>query len=300
MSGRRPSVIDSDRSPRVRFSVVIPCFNDGEYVFEAIDSCLKQDCSAEVEVVVVDDGSTDDWAERVRKRYQACARVQVIGQNNAGPAAARNNGVRHASGDFILFLDADDRIGRHYFSSVLDALAQVGGGRGLSLVVSPYSYFDSGEVVSTSAMRYFRAPRLVSGWRGFNRFCVLTGNCFPISSCVISRDVFAAVGGFDGSLTHHEDWDFWLKIFNLDLRVVYTDAGYDSATYIRMRRGLMSNAVAMRLSRRQVLLRHTSASPSVMLRGRGAWFCARALRVLIMVIQLGLTGRDQNLKARRE
>lgn len=87
-----------------RFSVIIPTYNSADTVNAAIDSVLAQTWPAH-EIIVVDDGSTDDTAERVR----ACGeRVRYLHQPNAGVSAARNHGIRAAAGDWIAFLDADD------------------------------------------------------------------------------------------------------------------------------------------------------------------------------------------------
>ena len=85
-------------------SCVIPVFNGERFLAAAIDSVLAQSLS-EIEIIVVDDGSTDGTRD-VLDRFGA--RVVYIHQANAGPASARNNGIRHASGEFIAFLDSDD------------------------------------------------------------------------------------------------------------------------------------------------------------------------------------------------
>src|SRR5580692_11385010 len=87
-------------------SVLIDTFNYGQYVEEAIDSALQQDISAnEREILVVDDGSTDDTAERVRRFGNA---VTYFRKPNGGQASAFNFGLRYARGKYVAFLDADD------------------------------------------------------------------------------------------------------------------------------------------------------------------------------------------------
>ena len=88
----------------MKISAVIPCYNAQAFVGEAIDSVLAQ-TRAPDEIVVIDDGSTDASAEVVRGYG---ARVRLVAQNNSGIAAARNQALSNASGDWIAFLDADD------------------------------------------------------------------------------------------------------------------------------------------------------------------------------------------------
>ena len=86
-------------------SVVIPCYNQSGYLVDAIESVMAQDYPR-TEIIVVDDGSTDNLS-LVLRRYSA---VRSFRQENAGPSAARNNGLQHSRGKYVVFLDADDRL----------------------------------------------------------------------------------------------------------------------------------------------------------------------------------------------
>ena len=85
-------------------SVIIPTYNSGTYVTETIDSVLNQTYPHR-EIIVVDDGSTDDTPEQVRRYGSA---ISYIRQSNSGVGAARNTGLRAASGHYLAFLDSDD------------------------------------------------------------------------------------------------------------------------------------------------------------------------------------------------
>lgn len=105
---------------KLRVSVVIPCYNYGRYLADAIESCLKQSYT-NLEIIVVDDGSTDDSKDIVLK-YKANG-VKYVRQDNAGPASARNLGIRESKGDYICFLDADDMFKAKYIEACYKRLA---------------------------------------------------------------------------------------------------------------------------------------------------------------------------------
>jgi len=86
-------------------SVIIPIYNDAPYIQEAITSVLSQGVE-DLEILVVDDGSTDNFEEKITDLNMSL--IRLIKQANSGAAEARNNGIRHASGEYIAFLDADD------------------------------------------------------------------------------------------------------------------------------------------------------------------------------------------------
>lgn len=89
------------------FSVIIPLYNKAKYICKSIDSVLKQSFD-DFEIIVVDDGSTDESKSIVQNNYGQLDPISIVSQANAGPAAARNTGVKCATGNWILFLDADD------------------------------------------------------------------------------------------------------------------------------------------------------------------------------------------------
>src|ERR1044072_7818577 len=106
-----------DLSERKLVTVIIPCYNQGRYLGEAIESALGQSYK-NVEVIVVDDGSTDNTLE-VASRYE---RVESIRQDNRGLAEARNAGLRASRGEYIVFLDADDRLKENAIEAGVDSL----------------------------------------------------------------------------------------------------------------------------------------------------------------------------------
>ena len=88
------------------FSVVIPLYNKAKYIKTCIDSVFKQ-TYRDYEVVIVDDGSTDNGVEVIQKSYNS-NKIRIVQKENGGPSSARNNGVKEANGEWVVFLDADD------------------------------------------------------------------------------------------------------------------------------------------------------------------------------------------------
>ena len=94
-----------EKQPKV--SVVMPVYNAYDYLRPAIESILDQTL-ADIEIICIDDGSTDPSHELICEYAERDGRIRLVTEQNAGPAHARNNGMRYATGEYIAFLDADD------------------------------------------------------------------------------------------------------------------------------------------------------------------------------------------------
>ncbi|MGY0700883.1 glycosyltransferase family 2 protein [Bacillus subtilis] len=106
--------------PKVKVSVIIPVYNGEKYLRECLDSVLGQTLK-NIEVLIVDDGSTDS-TRNILKCYEAVdERVKPIYQANQGPATARNNALKQARGEFVAFIDADDWIERETYATMYEA-----------------------------------------------------------------------------------------------------------------------------------------------------------------------------------
>ena len=184
-------------------SLVIATFNHARFVGEALDSALAQTLRA-VEVVVVDDGSTDD-TPAVLARYDG--RILVIRQPNRGLAAARNAGLAASRGTYVTFLDADDVLMPTKLAeqvAVLEHAPAVG-----------WTYCDvlietmaTGTSVKASE-RFGYGARVLDGWL-FPE--LIHGNFIPAIAPLVRRTALDAAGGFDERLTALEDWDLWLRL----------------------------------------------------------------------------------------
>lgn len=137
------------KQPRV--SIIIPAYNTESYIAECINSVLVQTYK-NLEVIVVDDGSTDGTADIARAIAETDKRVEVISQQNSGQGGARNTGLRKASGEIIFFLDSDD-----YFSPdiVEQAVAAMLHNNCDVVVFNGTSFFDEDGVITLKGDRYF-------------------------------------------------------------------------------------------------------------------------------------------------
>ncbi|MDB5309386.1 MAG: putative glycosyl transferase, family 2 [Gemmataceae bacterium] len=185
-------------------SVIIPCFRQGHFLGEAVDSALGQSYPA-VEVIVVNDGS-DDHTDEVARGYRN--RIRYIHQVNQGQAAARNAGIAAATGKYLVFLDADDLLHR----DAVGWLVEAAGGREEILCVMGVQYFE-GEGVP----RGERVPPTGSdlGAR------LLTSNfAGPPCAVLCPRPKVVACGGFETRLQGTEDWDLWARLVFAGCEVV--------------------------------------------------------------------------------
>jgi glycosyltransferase involved in cell wall biosynthesis len=170
-------------------SVILPVFNGGLLLAEAIKSVLKQDYRP-IEIILVDDGSTDPTAV-IASEFSK--QVQYVYQPNAGPAAARNLGIRMARGEYIAFIDADD----------------LWPSDKLHMQMNCFETYPTVEIVQGLISR-IGIQNLVQGQ------IVGADIDFPfiytnLGSMVIRRSVFEKIGNFEEGLRFHEDTDFWLR-----------------------------------------------------------------------------------------
>ena len=179
-------------------SVVIPTYNSGHFIREAVDSVLAQ-TYRNVELIVVDDGSTDNTAEALGAYGD---RLRVIRQENAGPSAARNRGIREAAGDLIAFLDADDLWHPQKLEVQLRVCLENPDAGMISCLTLPYAH-------AAALKQEVPAKFEVSEVRLFD---LLLGRPIQTPAALIRKKILAAVGGFDEGLRMAEDWHLWLRV----------------------------------------------------------------------------------------
>jgi glycosyltransferase involved in cell wall biosynthesis len=176
-------------------TVIIPTFNSARYLIDAVESALAQ-TAPPAQIIVVDDGSTDDTAARLQP-YES--RLTIIRQRNQGTAAARNAGSRIAVGNFIAFLDADD----------------VWHPRKLELQLRAFRDHPNVALLGTQSVDYPHQPFHPIQSRGHIEQItlkrLLVRNYFAASSVMIRRAAVEQVGDFDRTLSGVEDLDYWQR-----------------------------------------------------------------------------------------
>lgn len=189
-------------------TTVIPAYNAGAFVAKAIDSALAQGVAQQI--VVVDDGSTDDTAEVVAAYGDS---VELIRQANGGVSAARNRGIAAAGGEFIAFLDADDVWLPGKLGAQLDLF---GADPGLGTVICDEIHVTSeGSVVRPSFLATRRChDELPAAPARLTRplTWLVRESFFPTSGVLVRREVLRRAGNFDTSLSICEDRDLWLRL----------------------------------------------------------------------------------------
>lgn len=184
-----------------KVSVVIPCYNQGIYLEEAVDSVLCQ-TYRDFEIIIVNDGSTDPCTNELLANYHR-PNTRVLATANQGLAEARNTGIREACGEFILPLDADDRIGADYLEKGV-AVLEADPAAGIVYCLADTFGARSGPWPSPP----------------FSLRRMLLGNLI-FCSALFRREDWERVGGYNRNMAvGWEDWDFWLSIIGLGRKVV--------------------------------------------------------------------------------
>ena len=178
-------------------SVIVPTYNRAQQLPRALDSILCQSCSPK-EIIVVDDGSTDETSALMTSEYPEIVFIQ---QQNAGVSSARNVGIKRASGDWIAFLDSDDEWLPEKLEIQMKALYE---NPGKKICHTNEIWIRNGKRVNPK-----KKHEKFGGWI-FQKCLPLC--CISPSSVIIHKSIFKEIGLFDYSLPVCEDYDLWLRI----------------------------------------------------------------------------------------
>jgi len=189
--------------PKVLISVVVPLYNKASFIKRTLDSVLNQTYQP-LEIIVVDDGSTDGGGEIVASLANPL--VRLIRQDNAGVSAARNRGIQEARGEFIAFLDADDEWRPKYLETICELLLNY---PDAGLFATAYIYYSKTQQKKIVNRNY---PRMSTIFDKNPFKCYFGDPLFFTSSVVIPKKIFEELGGFPVGIKLSEDIETWLKI----------------------------------------------------------------------------------------
>ena len=217
-------------------SVIIPCYNLGQFIDEAVDSVLASSYQ-NIEIIVLNDGSSDEFTKQKLLNYNK-PKTQVITTINQGVCAARNTAIQHSKGKYILPLDADDSISPTYIEKAVAILEQR----------------DSIKIVYPE-VEFFGANQ---GWEieTFSIEKMLLTNLIVVSGVYRKHD-FLQTSGYDIDFKEgFEDWDFWLNMLELGGEVYRIP---EKLFYYRLReisRNSSINKLKLEILRKKVVRKH--------------------------------------------
>lgn len=198
----------------MKFSVVIPLYNKEKYICNTIQSVLNQSFS-DYEIIIVNDGSTDQSLTKVKEMEWQSDKINVINQENQGVAVARNTGIMHAKGKYIAFLDADDKWRKHYLETI-DGLTKKYDES--DIFVTAYCIdMGNGKVNYSSQIKPIEGC-LDSYWLTFK---------YPYdfvwtSATVIKREALIRAGCFKPGEKIGQDLDMWARVARNNAKVAYS------------------------------------------------------------------------------
>lgn len=237
-----------------KVSIIIPCYNSGLFLLDAIGSAVNQSYR-NFEIIVVNDGSDDFLTFQLLKQLSNSG-INVIHSENQGVSAARNLGIRKAAGEFILPLDADDRLEDDFLEKTIPVLE------------------DNPDVgVAFGTVQLFGESNGIWQQPDFSVKRLLLDNMVVVSA-LFRRDDFTAIGGYRLNMVHGwEDWDFWLSMVELDRRFVKVP---ESVFYYRIRAGSRDSEMkfghkllmylSLVLNHKKLYARHPSVFFSLLIR----------------------------------
>lgn len=187
-------------------SIIIPCYNDGQYLQEAVDSVERCDKSL-YEMIIVNDGSSDEYTNRILEQL-AFKGYKIINQENGGLGAARNTGINAATGDYILPLDADNKIYPNYLEKGLKILQE---NVNIGVVYGKRDFL--GEVSDDFPQA-----------RELNVADMLLGNYIDACAVIRKSDLIKCHGySTNFPCQGLEDWDLWLSLISLGVKFHFLD-----------------------------------------------------------------------------
>lgn len=209
--------------PFAKVAIIVPCYNQGEYLAECLESVIQQTFSDWI-CIIINDGSTDNTEEVIKEFSHRDNRIYCLSQTNLGLAAARNNGIRSCNSEFIIPLDSDDRLGLKYIEKTVNALTS---NKDLKVVYTDCQLFGA-------VNQIFRLPDY--------SFRLLLQRNLITATATYRRDDYEKTSGYDEMIKGWEDWDFWLSLLEKDSQVTKIK---DVLFYYRQKEGSMGGNISL-------------------------------------------------------
>jgi len=196
---------------KIDISVIIPFYNSGLYIMDAINSVETYTGNFNYEIIIINDGSTDLDSLTILKELENLNKYTILHQDNKGPGAARNLGCSISKGDFFLFLDSDNKIKSEYID---DGINELLFNASLAIFYGDAIFF--GDISRTATLNSV-----------FNEESVMYRNYIDMC-CVVRKIAFDGVGGFDEDreLMSIEDWDLWIRLYQKGWKFKYKKKYY--------------------------------------------------------------------------
>jgi glycosyltransferase involved in cell wall biosynthesis len=212
----------------MHLSVIIPTFNRLnliKYTLESLDKAHHN--NIEIEVIVIDDGSTDGTWQYIQENYP---HVRLIRNKSKGAAAARNTGLAAATGKYINYLDSDDLAGENYYGKKLEYLEQ---NAEIKAVYGAYEYFRSEDALSADKIMFkYKYPYIETPGKAKEHLInYLGGNFLPQNSIIWRKEFLNSINGHDSALGVNQDVDLFVRAIFKGLKITAIDDG--TKVYVR-------------------------------------------------------------------
>lgn len=240
-------------NPNELISVIIPTFNSARFLSKAIKSALEQSYQ-NIEILVVDDGSTDETERIVKKWQKKDKRIRYLKhKKQKGLSAARNTGIGASKGKFIAFLDADDIWMEDKLEKQIKKIK-----KGADLVYSDAILIDE-EGKKKKKTLWEEIKVMPRAGKDCLKFLFQKNFIVPASSLILKKEIFKKIGGFDERLRSVEDYDFCLRIVAQGCKISYLNS--PTLFYRRSSQQMSSREIKMEFWRIYVLLKFLFSHP---------------------------------------
>lgn len=203
-------------------SIIVPCYNDGEYIHECLNSIHKQQYK-NYEIILIDDGSDDEFTNIIIDKLDH-PKLKVIHTENQGPSLARNQAIKSSEGKYILPLDADNKVGKVFIQEAIEILEK-----------------NPNVKIVNSDIQFFGGKKGIIKFEPFSMEKLLCENSIECAS-VFRREDFDKSKGYNPNMKESfEDWDFWLSILENGGNVHKIDK---PEIFYRVKKGSRNNSLS--------------------------------------------------------